>query len=116
VTLTFAEAARTGLFTKFATFTGRARRSEYWWFSVVYVVGVIVVGGIAIALGQPIVWLAAIVVAVPMLAVSVRRFHDMGQSGWRILINLIPVIGTIIYLVGMTRRGDQGTNAYGPAV
>ncbi len=113
--VSFTEAAKTGLSTKYATFSGRAPRSEYWWFSIVYVIGVAAVAVLAIALDQPAIYLASVVFAVPMLAVSVRRFHDMDHSGWRILINLIPIIGTVVYLIGMTREGDPNANRYGPS-
>lgn len=52
---------------------------------------------------------------VPMLSVSVRRLHDTGKSGWRMLIALIPVVGPVLYLAGMTVDSAPGANQYGPS-
>ncbi|WP_157856646.1 DUF805 domain-containing protein [Streptomyces galbus] len=53
---------------------------------------------------------------VPMLSVSVRRLHDTGKSGWRMLVALIPAVGPILYLVSMTVDSSPGANRYGPSL
>ncbi len=58
--------------------------------------------------------LYSLVVLVPALAVSVRRLHDVGKSGWWILICLVPVIGALYFLYLTILEGQQGTNEYGP--
>lgn len=113
--MSFTDAARTCLTFKFATFSGRARRAEYWWFALVYVGAVAVIGGAGFAMEVP--WLAVLLVPflVPMLSVSVRRLHDTGKSGWSMLIALIPVVGPVVYLLGMTMDSAAGPNRYGPS-
>jgi uncharacterized membrane protein YhaH (DUF805 family) len=101
---------------KYATFAGRARRSEYWWFYLavvlVYTVAAIVdtVGGVPIM--TPIVFLAALI---PSLAVSVRRLHDVGQSGWWLLLGVVPLVGAIVLLVFACQDSQPGPNRWGPS-
>jgi uncharacterized membrane protein YhaH (DUF805 family) len=107
------EAVRSVL-SQYAGFTGRARRSEYWfWYLatvIAYVVAAIIDNVIGISLFVIIVALAVIV---PTIAVGVRRLHDTDKSGWFILIGLIPVIGTIVLIVFyVTDSGPD--NQYGP--
>lgn len=109
------EASRTCLTTKYATFSGRARRSEYWWYSVLYVVATAVIGGISWAAEAPLLSVLLLPFIVPMLSVSVRRLHDTGRTGWGMLIALIPVVGPVLYLVGMTVDSLPGANQYGPS-
>ncbi|MEU1182490.1 DUF805 domain-containing protein [Streptomyces sp. NPDC005820] len=113
--MSFTDAVRTCLLHKYATFSGRARRSEYWWFSVLYVVGTLLLAGISVAIEAPLLNVLLLLLIVPMLAVSVRRLHDTGKSGRRMLIALIPVAGPVIYLMGMTVDSVTGTNQYGPS-
>ncbi|WP_406432288.1 DUF805 domain-containing protein [Streptomyces sp. NBC_00631] len=113
--MSFADAARICLTAKYATFSGRARRAEYWWFSVVYMIAAVVVAGICLAAGSVLPGILLLLFIVPMLSVSVRRLHDTGRSGWRMLIALIPVAGPILYLVGMTVDSVPATNEYGPS-
>ena len=108
------DAVRTVL-SKYADFSGRARRSEYWWFVLAYVIAYVVVALIDQAFGFPILTLIlALGLLVPSLAVSVRRLHDTGRSGWWLLINLIP-FGGIVTLVFSCLDSQPGTNAYGPS-
>ena len=108
--------AVSSVLSKYATFSGRARRSEYWWFYLafilVYVVAAIIdtVGGVPIA--TPIVFVAALI---PTLAVGVRRLHDVGQSGWWLLIGLIPMVGAIVLLVFACQDSQPGPNRWGPS-
>ncbi|MGY4907191.1 DUF805 domain-containing protein [Streptomyces sp. 900116325] len=113
--MSFTDAVRSCLMSKYATFSGRARRSEYWWFSVLYAVGMLLLVGISIAIEEPLLNVLLVALIVPMLAVSVRRLHDTGKSGWRMLIALIPVAGPVIYLVGMAVDSATGANRYGPS-
>ncbi|SFH21922.1 Uncharacterized membrane protein YhaH, DUF805 family [Streptomyces mirabilis] len=113
--MSFTDAVRTCLTAKYATFSGRARRAEYWWYSVLYVIATVVIAGISLAVEVPLLNIFLLPFIVPMLTVSVRRLHDTGKSGWRMLIALIPVVGLIIYLVGMTVDSTPGVNQYGPS-
>ncbi|WP_149828565.1 DUF805 domain-containing protein [Streptomyces tailanensis] len=100
---------------KYAVFSGRARRMEYWMFTLI---SSLIYFGVW-ALGRNIdseipefVFLAAFLV--PSLAVTVRRLHDTGRTGWFVLISFIPCIGTIVMLVFTATEGERGQNKYGP--
>lgn len=102
--------------TKYADFTGRARRSEYWWYCLAY--GVI--SSLLSALGQNIKFFSilggifALALLVPSIAVGARRLHDIGKSGWWQLISLIPVVGAIILIIWTVKDSAPGENQYGP--
>lgn len=106
---------------KYAVFSGRARRKEYWMFvlfnMIVAIVAMIVdnVLGIAIeGVGYgPIYILYGLAVLLPGLGVSIRRLHDVGKSGWFLFISLIPIIGGIWLLVVMCGDSMAGDNQYG---
>ena len=110
---------------KYADFTGRARRAEYWWFALVnlgVLFGIIVVFFILGSMSDTLAVLMGILyvvyglgVIVPGLAVAVRRLHDTNKSGWMLLIGLIPLVGSILLLVFYFTDGDPGTNRFGPS-
>jgi uncharacterized membrane protein YhaH (DUF805 family) len=99
-------------------FTGRARRQEYWMFTLISAIIYVVLEILLLATGsqifQIIYYLYALAVLLPSLAVFVRRMHDVGRSGWWILLGLIPIIGAIILIVFAATAGQQGPNQYGP--
>ena len=107
------EAVRSDLF-EYAGFTGRARRSEYWFWTLAYLIAYIVAVLIDSILGITLVTIVvALAALIPSLAVAVRRLHDTDKSGWFILIGLIPIIGAIVLIVFFV--ADSGTdNQYGP--
>lgn len=95
-------------FSKYADFTGRARRSEFWfWWLFTFIVGLIL-GWIPV-----IGWIISIALIIPNLAVGARRLHDTGKSGWWWLINLIPIVGIIILIVFWVQDSNAGENQYG---
>ena len=98
-----------GVTKKFADFSGRARRREYWFYTLFSFLVQIVLGWIPV-----IGWLLSVALVVPGIAVSVRRLHDIGKSGWSLLLLLIPIIGAIILIIWDVKEGDKGTNQYGP--
>ena len=106
---------------QYADFSGRARRKEYWMFVLFNMIFAIVamildnVLGIAMeGIGYgPLYGLYARAMLIPGLAVAVRRLHDVGKSGWMILIALIPLIGSIWLLVLMVTDSNAGENQYG---
>ena len=102
-------------FKKYATFSGRASRSEYWYFTLFYMVVSAVLS--LIFQDQSMSALSTVfslVTLVPTLAVSWRRMHDIGKSGaWSLLV-LLPIIGTIIVLIWECKDSQPGSNAYGP--
>ncbi|ULR55649.1 DUF805 domain-containing protein [Streptomyces deccanensis] len=113
--MSFADAVRVCLTAKYATFSGRARRAEYWWFSVLYVIATGAVAALAVGAETPLLSVLLLPFIVPMVSVSVRRLHDTGKPGWRMLVALIPVVGPVIYLVTMAVDSDPETNRYGPS-
>ena len=106
---------------KYATFSGRARRSEYWYFVLFNIIFAIAAIILDILLGLawqgvgygPIYGLYLLATIIPSIAVAVRRLHDVGKSGWFLLIALIPIIGAIWLLVLYCKEGDKGSNDYG---
>jgi uncharacterized membrane protein YhaH (DUF805 family) len=101
---------------KYAVFTGRARRKEYWMFALFNLIIAVVIALIegVIESNGLLVNLYSLAVLLPSLAVSVRRLHDTGRSGWFLLLALIPVIGSIVLLVFMVQDSKPGENLYGP--
>ena len=100
---------------KYATFEGRARRKEYWFFVLFYFV-IAVVLSIAegmVGTGGILVGLFALGMILPNLAVSVRRLHDTDHSGWWLLISLVPLVGAIVLLVFFCTGGTAGSNRFG---
>lgn len=100
---------------KYATFEGRARRAEYWQFALIHGIISIVLNALTLA-GEGfavLFFVYAIGVLLPGLAVQVRRLHDVGKSGWFLLISLIPIVGAIWLLVLQCKDGDMGRNNYG---
>jgi uncharacterized membrane protein YhaH (DUF805 family) len=102
------------VFRKYADFTGRARRTEYWVWTLFIVAGLIATTIADGIVGLPIFYLLFILgTFLPSLAVSVRRLHDIDRSGWAILITFIPIIGTIILLIWALMDSTAGENKYG---
>lgn len=115
----FGDAIRSVL-SKYATFTGRALRSEYWWwtlFVVLLQIATSVVDAVIFGIEENSIQLLTLLVSLalflPGLAVTVRRLHDTGHSGWWVLIAFVPIIGWIVLLVWMVNKGDEGANQYG---
>jgi len=99
---------------KYADFSGRARRKEYWMFYLMYIVLFIVVNIIDSMIGAPLFTLVFVFgLFVPSLAVLVRRLHDTGRSGWMMLISLIPLVGGFIVLYFLV-QDSQEENKFGP--
>lgn len=96
------------VFENYANFNGRARRAEYWNFFLVNVIISIVIGFILGLINLPLLGnLYSLAVLVPGIAVAIRRMHDIGKSGWYILI---PIYNIVL----LATEGDRGPNEYGP--
>lgn len=102
---------------KYAVFSGRAQRAEYWYFLLFYL---IIYVGLAIVdslLGMSEIGLLSLIFSlamiVPSLAVSVRRLHDVDRTGWWVLFAFIPLIGFIVLLVFTVQDGTPGENRFG---
>ena len=112
-------------FQKYVTFSGRARRSEFWWWQlfVILVSAIASIGDSAFGLhytksnGVGVGWLATVValaLVLPSIAVLFRRLHDTGRSGWWWLLSWICCIGTILLWIFCLTDSNPGTNQYGP--
>ncbi len=119
----FLEAIKSG-FQNYANFSGRAPRSAYWWWTlfslliaiIASVVDLVLFPDLTMAMGGigPIYIGVLIVLFLPGLSVSVRRLHDIGRSGWWLLIFLIPFVGFIVLIIWFASKGEEGANKYGP--
>lgn len=106
---------------KYAVFSGRARRAEYWnfvLFNFIFTIALafidINIGTYGVAAGVGLLGgIYALAVLLPGIAVSVRRLHDTDRSGWWLLISLVPVIGLIVLLVFMLQDSNQSETRYG---
>ncbi len=137
--MSFMESIKT-CFGKYATFSGRAARSEFWWFMLFLWLGMVVLSyvdtlvfgardvvmmtgtdsfetGMGFSFNwqpQPITAIFILATLVPNLAVGARRLHDGGRTGWWWLIALIPMLGFIVLLIFFIPKGTEGDNQYGP--
>ena len=102
-------------FGQYVGFSGRARRSEYWYWVLFQMLLAIVMGIIDAVLfhGRILSTIVSLGLFLPSLAVTVRRLHDTDRSGWWILLALIPLIGAIILIIMMCMRGTAGGNRFG---
>ena len=125
--MNFSQAVKS-FWSHYATFTGRSRRSEYWFVQLFLVLTNIAVGVIDLILMDGdvdrfianggggivgLVWILATIV--PALAVLVRRLHDIGRSGWWAVTGFVPIVGAIVLLVFTVSDSAPGENKYGPS-
>ncbi len=112
--MNFGQAISSG-FSNYVKFSGRAVRSEYWYWVLFTVLGTIVAGIIDVVLSISVMsGLFGLATILPSLAVAVRRLHDLDRTGWWIFIGVIPLIGWIILIIWYCSRGTAGPNRFGP--
>ncbi|KDM91814.1 DUF805 domain-containing protein [Photobacterium galatheae] len=107
---------------KYAVFSGRAQRQEYWYFFLINLVITLVLGFADHLLSTPgseegtglLGGVYSLAILLPSVAVGVRRLHDIGRTGWWMLLSLLPVLGFLILLYFFVQDGQPGTNEYGP--
>ena len=119
---------------RYAEFSGRSRRKEYWMFYLLIVIFLTVLsvimsmgaptvdpltgqvsgGGMMTTVGGGLLLLFGVGTIIPSLAVSIRRMHDQDKSGWFLLLALIPLLGGLVVLVFMCLEGTKGPNRFGP--
>ena len=108
--MNFVESIQT-CYKKFFDFSGRASKSEYWWFqlynAIIYVLTFVFQGDLVLLFS-----ILIIVNLIPVYAVGVRRIHDSDKSGWLVLISLIPLIGLYIFVL-LLQDGSKGKNRFG---
>lgn len=120
-------AAARSVLSKYATFSGRTSRAEFWWYILAAVIATIIanlIDGLIFGpliyghvpsgeQGQPISFLLSLAILLPSIAVAARRLHDTGRSGWWLLLGFIPVIGMLVLLYFYVQPGNEGPNQYG---
>jgi uncharacterized membrane protein YhaH (DUF805 family) len=115
--MSFVDAIKS-VFTQYVGFSGRARRSEFWYFYLFTILLSIVASIVQRAMTNStngiVTTIIGLAIILPYLAVAVRRLHDTSRSGWWLLIGLIPVVGTIILIVFWV-QDSHGDNQYGPS-
>jgi len=115
---------------KYADFNGRARRQEYWMFQLInmligFAFAIVIIAaavlfqhsqsqGFVVLFMIPL-WLYCLAIFIPSLAVTVRRLHDIGKSGWWYFIAFVPFVGGIVLLVFTCMDSEPGPNLYGPS-
>jgi uncharacterized membrane protein YhaH (DUF805 family) len=121
------------VYRKYVTFSGRACRSEYWWYILFSIIVSVVIAFVESALGLgagqvtsspdagfsasyaggplSIIW--SLLNILPSIAVGIRRLHDTDRSGWWLLIGLVPLVGFIVLLVFFCSKGTTGANRFG---
>lgn len=109
-----AEAVKS-VFSNYATITGRAARSEYWFFVLFIFLGQFAIGFVSAII--PILAILSLIFAlgtfIPSITVGVRRLHDINKSGWWLLLAFIPAIGVIILIIFFILAGSEGPNDFG---
>lgn len=107
---------------QYADFKGRAQRAEYWYFSLFYILIYVAALFIDEVLGTKsqhkggtglVTFLTIAALLVPALAVGARRMHDIGKSGWWLLISMIPIIGSLMFIAFAVRDSEPGPNRFG---
>jgi len=107
-------------FSKYATFSGRASRAEFWWFALFNILAALMLLNLVASfagpeIGQNAVFIYNLVILSPSLAVGARRLHDMGHSGWWQLLYLTG-IGSLVLFVWMMFAGKPESNRFGEPV
>jgi len=109
--MNFIESIQT-CYKKFFDFSGRASKSEYWWFqlynAIIYVLTFVFQGDLTLLFS-----ILVIANIIPTYAAAVRRIHDSDKSGWMVLIAVIPLIGLYIFVL-LLQDGSKGKNRFGP--
>jgi uncharacterized membrane protein YhaH (DUF805 family) len=102
---------------RFVDFKTRSTRSQFWWWVLGYLLISIVAGFIDGAIGMsgsdPVGLLVSVVLLLPSIAVSIRRLHDIGRTGWWLLLMLLPIIGSIVLLVFYCTKTQPAANQWG---
>lgn len=94
---------------KYVDFSGRAARSEFWWFALFQLIVMVV----ASMVSETVYAVVALVLVLPSLAVGARRLHDVGKSGWFLLLHLLPIIGILVLIFFWVQPSQGESNEYG---
>lgn len=111
----FADAVKT-VFSRYATFSGRAGRPEFWFFALFcFIVNIVIgiIGMFADTVSTILSIIFALGTIIPSIAVGARRLHDTDRSGWWQLIGIVPIVGIIVLIVFYVLKGTDGANRFG---
>ena len=95
---------------RFGDFAGRTSRRDFWTYFLINLVAYVM----ALVIARTLALLYALAVFIPNLGMHIRRLHDVGRSGWWLLLALIPLVGDILLLVWLALPGEPGPNRWGP--
>ncbi|WP_151723385.1 DUF805 domain-containing protein [Acinetobacter junii] len=98
-------------FMNYVNFDGRARRKEFWFFQLIAFIGLTIIAMFSFTFAG----IFALIITLPSIAVSIRRLHDTGRSGWWLLIGAIPIIGILMLIYWYAQDGEPQINAFGAA-
>jgi len=113
--VSFTDGVQTALISKYVDFSGRARRSEYWWFALFNFLAGLIASVIDLALDTRIVeYVVTLGLFLPSLSVAARRLHDVGRTAWWLLLMLVPFLGWIALLIFWVMDSEPGDNRFGP--
>jgi uncharacterized membrane protein YhaH (DUF805 family) len=98
-------------FSKYITFSGRARRSEFWWFALACLIGSVILSVISPNLSLVL----SLLVFLPTITVATRRLHDINKSGWWQLLGFVPIVGAIVLIFWFVKEGSTTENRFGAA-
>lgn len=105
-------------FSNYCNFSGRASRSEFWWFTLFTAIVGTAISAVFMPISENLAsvvsYIASIAFLLPSLGLLWRRLHDIGKSGWWFFLGFIPIVGAIILIVWCTRPSDPTPNIYGP--
>ncbi|XAH22683.1 DUF805 domain-containing protein [Xylophilus sp. GW821-FHT01B05] len=107
--MNFGQAISVCLQKKYVDFSGRASRSEFWWFFLFQLLALLV----ASLIHQFVYFVVALGLFLPAISVSVRRLHDVGRSGWWLLLHFVPLIGSLVLLYWAVQPSQPGANEFG---
>lgn len=114
---TFVGALKDG-FARYVDFKTRSTRSQYWWFTLWSIIFSVITGILDGFLGMgdsgPIGMIVSLVMFVPSIAVGIRRLHDIGRTGWWMLLVFVPLLGWIVLIVFYCQKSQIGPNNWGP--
>ncbi len=115
--VSFGDAVKRALTVNYCNFNGRSSRSEYWWYVLAtFILGMVVglIFGSQSTIGSIVNGVVGLALFLPGLGLCVRRLHDIGKSGWLVLLAFIPLVGAIILIIWFAKESEMAPNQYGP--